>query len=178
VIIINTKDVQKKIYSLGLKNIFIDGFNGPQTKMYIKGIQYATGIYEDGIVGEKTIKAMEKLLKDKKVKHFNDKEFECPCCKEIRVDLGLKLYLEIIRRRFKNIVVINSGYRCDNHNRKVRGARHSQHKKGMAADIRVYNVLPINIFNFCKTLNRKFGGIGQYDEFVHFDVRSDEIAIW
>lgn len=60
-------------------------------------------------------------------------------------------------------IIITSGYRCPELNRKLKGAKNSQHTKGMAADFKTIN------FNlaiaFLKT--RKFDQLIIYDDFIH-----------
>ena len=53
--------------------------------------------------------------------------------------------LEIVRGRFGAPVTVISGYRTPAHNRRVQGARRSQHVEGRAADIRVRGVAPARV---------------------------------
>lgn len=169
-----TKQIQKMIYSLGLKNIIVDGKNGEQTKLYVKGLQYALGLKIDGIFGPKTMNAVEKYKLDGQVKHFKNIEFMCKCgCRRIKLDNSLKLYLEIVRYHFRKSIYINSGYRCPAWNKKVGGASKSQHMLGKAADIRVHGVSAAKVSKFCSNLMIKHGGVSlSYPTFTHIDTRN------
>jgi uncharacterized protein YcbK (DUF882 family) len=168
-----TKYIQRLIYDLGLTNIIIDDKKGPQTELYIRSIQFATGSIIDGIAGEQTLKAMAILKKTKKVKHFAKKEFKCKCCGKVIENIALKLYLEIVKYNFdKKIVIVNSGYRCKKHNQDVGGGTKSQHLLGKAADFKVIGVSAYEVYQFCDKLMFKKGGIGKYTNFTHLDVRN------
>lgn len=79
-----------------------------------------------------------------------------------------------IRDHFGKPLVINSGFRSQAHNKKVKGAKNSMHLYGTAADIHINGVQPIEIAKYAETLFKKLGingGIGLYQSFVHVDVR-------
>lgn len=67
-------------------------------------------------------------------RNFSRSEFTCRCG-EVIVSPDLVLLLQGIRDRVNRSVVINSGYRCEEHNREVGGVRNSRHLLGEAADI-------------------------------------------
>lgn len=69
--------------------------------------------------------------------NFNLKEFECPCCHTVLLHPLLVLTLQRLREKWGRPLIINSGYRCEIHNRDVGGVSRSLHKVGQAADIRV-----------------------------------------
>ena len=50
--------------------------------------------------------------------------------------------LDILRKKIGKPVIVNSGYRTPEHNKKVGGAKYSYHMRGMAADIRVNGMSP------------------------------------
>lgn len=110
-------------------------------------------------------------------KNFSRHEFECPCCKVNVVDYELLNALEAVRAHFGESVAVTSGYRCDTHNKKVGGGKHSQHLLGKAADIKVRNVPIDAVVSF---LNDKYAdkfGIGVYTSWTHIDVRQ-KLARW
>ena len=102
-------------------------------------------------------------------KNFRLDEFKCKCgiCDPILVDDVLVDWLQKIRDHFNKSVNINSGYRCAEHNAdpKVGGSKGSHHVKGMAADIWVEGILPLDIAKYAESIGIK--RIGLYDTFVH-----------
>jgi uncharacterized protein YcbK (DUF882 family) len=72
-----------------------------------------------------------------KIKHFQHKEFICPCCGKIQVASALVFWLDMIRDASNLPLVITSGFRCVTHNREVGGSSMSRHLLGCAADIAI-----------------------------------------
>lgn len=71
--------------------------------------------------------------------HFNSAEFRCKCgCYRAVISRDLITTLEYLRSRtFGFPLIIQSGYRCPDHNRRIKGAvRKSGHTIGVAADVR------------------------------------------
>lgn len=102
--------------------------------------------------------------------HFNRSEFACSCgCGFDTVDAGLIKALEEVRRHFDRPVSINSGCRCESHNRVVGGADSSQHLRGRAADIWVKDTPPHLVAELADQLDA--GGVGDYGSFTHIDTR-------
>lgn len=77
--------------------------------------------------------------------------------------------------------VTGSGYRTPSHNKKVKGAKNSQHLYAKAADINADGYTPIELAAVIETLIAagimKQGGIGLYKNFVHYDIRGKK-ARW
>ena len=73
----------------------------------------------------------------KLTENFNLKEFECPCCHTVLLNPLLVVRLQKLREKWGKALILNSGYRCEIHNRDVGGVKGSLHKVGQAADIRV-----------------------------------------
>ena len=75
------------------------------------------------------------------MKHFSLNEFRCKCCKELPADAWMYVehmvnnVLDPVRGLFGKPIKVNSGYRCEKHNKEVGGAKNSQHLTGQAADI-------------------------------------------
>ena len=109
--------------------------------------------------------------------NFRAKEFECKCgkCAYTLIDELLITYLQRIRNHFGAPVIINSGYRCDKHNKKVGGSAKSKHKEGRAADIVVRGIKPIEVSRYAETIGIR--GIGLYDTFTHIDTRANK-SFW
>jgi uncharacterized protein YcbK (DUF882 family) len=121
--------------------------------------------------------------------HFSDTELACPCCgvngvtqrgvdllEDVRSIAGLQLGMDSVR------LTIKSGFRCEEHNIKIGGAKNSQHMAGTAADA-VLQVkqgkagkwvnVPVSTFEQIARRSKLLGGIGRDDErgFVHIDAR-------
>ena len=105
--------------------------------------------------------------------NFKVREFAClDGTDTIFVSDELVKILQKVRNHFGASVIINSAYRTEAHNKKVGGSANSQHKYGMAADIRINGVSPKTIATYLNTLMPNSGGIGVYSSFVHIDVRA------
>lgn len=87
--------------------------------------------------------------------------------------------LRQIESRFGQPVVVTSGYRDRQHNRRVGGARESKHMSCEAADIQVKGVTKWQIAEFVRTLPGR-GGVGTYchTESVHVDIGSKRDWNW
>lgn len=92
--------------------------------------------------------------------------------------------LELIRYEFgdKPLTVL-SGYRTPEYNRKIGGARASQHIEGRAADIVIAGVPPeelhAKILALYNAGDLRIGGLGSYETFTHLDIRpGDRLARW
>ena len=111
--------------------------------------------------------------------HFDSKEFECRCCGALPaggMDPALIVLLEDIRANFAPCAVtITSGYRCADHNKKVGGAKSSQHMDGTAADIRVFRdgtpIPPAKVADYVEKLHPDKYGVGRYKGWTHVDTR-------
>ena len=108
--------------------------------------------------------------------NFNLREFQCKCgCGTVKLHSELLRRLQAIRTETGRAVVINSGYRCPTHNKKVGGASNSQHLHGKAADI-VIKGLPIAEQR--KICEKYFtdGGIGYANTYTHVDTRGSKAS--
>jgi len=115
--------------------------------------------------------------------HFSEWEFACKrtCCGSSspvssRLIRGLELFREMLQSPGmpEVSVTINSGFRCNKHNKRVGGSENSQHTKARAADIKKIPGLTIDrmaeIASGIGVFNQ--GGIGKYDWGIHVDVRN------
>lgn len=124
------------------------------------------------------VKEFKKGAKVVLSQNFNSQEFDCKgknCCSATKIDSKLIDILQKIRNHFGKSVIINSGFRCEKHNKAVGGAKSSLHKSGMAADIVVKGVKPIDVAIYAEALGVK--GIGLYSWGCHIDTRSHK-AFW
>lgn len=124
--------------------------------------------------------------RDAKVsRHFRVKEFRCHDGSDcVLIAEELVEALEAIRAYYRSqypgaTITINSGYRTPAWNKRVGGARNSQHVQGTAADftVRIPNggiVSPYEVYKDIdagKVVGTHRGGLGRYRTFTHIDVR-------
>lgn len=121
--------------------------------------------------------------------YFKYSEFNCKCGKCERPEgVPSKELVDIltkIRKHYNQPVIINSGYRCEAHNKKVGGSANSQHFKGSAVDIIVKNTPTESVWEYVLekwgdeplglAIKRNKGNI--YAGFVHIDTRGKK-ARW
>ena len=106
-------------------------------------------------------------------KHFKVKEFACKDGSQIVfIDRYLVSILEILRNQIGKPIIITSGYRTPEWNKKCDGAKYSYHMRGMAADIRVNGMSAKEIANKLNEVIPDGCGIIVYNNWVHFDVRT------
>lgn len=125
--------------------------------------------------------------------HFNREEFDQPARhglphvpypEEYLPHLrDLCEQLEVIRAEFDSPITITSGYRTPQYNKKIKGARFSQHLTGRAADIVVRGASADEVHTCVLLLHKAgrihLGGLGKYENFVHVDVRpSGRLVRW
>ena len=69
-------------------------------------------------------------------KNFKVSEFACKCgCGFDKIDQRVMNMAQIIREALGVPVRVNSGCRCENHNKKSGGVKNSKHLLGKAADL-------------------------------------------
>lgn len=105
--------------------------------------------------------------------HFSRWEFDSHDGARAAPDRRLLDALERLRAMVGRPLRIVSGYRSPAHNRKVGGAKRSQHLYNRAADI------PVGYATVAQAEAAGFTGIGSYGEWaVHVDVRPGRAARW
>ena len=113
-------------------------------------------------------------------KNFHVKEFKCKDGTHVPDDLleNVKLLcenLQVLRDHIGKPIRIISGYRSPKYNRRIGGAKRSQHMTAKAADIKVSGMSPKEvkaaIVQLIKEGKMKSGGVGLYTTFTHYDVR-------
>lgn len=103
------------------------------------------------------------------MKYFKKEEFSCPHCGENEIDETFLQLLDKARELAGVPFVINSGYRCQEHNEDVGGLPNSSHLFGVAADIKCVN--SADRFTIVDALIRAgFVRIGVADSFIHVDL--------
>jgi uncharacterized protein YcbK (DUF882 family) len=103
--------------------------------------------------------------------HFNLSEFECSCCKTVKLDGRIVSLLQKIRERVNSPLHINSGYRCPKHNKDIGGSPTSQHMDGLAVDLACPSKITLVKFN---DIAKECGAVrvGMYvaSNFLHISV--------
>ena len=112
--------------------------------------------------------------------NFSLEEFAChdgtPVPPElIKTVTKLAENLEIIRKEVGKPLKILSGYRTPAWNKRVEGAKSSNHMLGRAADITVEGIPPKAIADTIERLIKEGklppSGLGRYKGFTHYDIR-------
>tara|TARA_Y100001973_G_scaffold106772_1_gene187421 strand:- start:5179 stop:5580 length:402 start_codon:yes stop_codon:yes gene_type:complete len=83
--------------------------------------------------------------------------------------------LQVLRDEVGKPIRVISGYRSPKYNRRIGGARKSQHMTAKAADIKISGMKPAEVKEIIVRLIKEGrmhpGGIGLYKTFTHYDVR-------
>ena len=112
--------------------------------------------------------------------NFSLSEFKCKDGSHVPDDLmdNVRLLcenLQVLREELGRPIRVISGYRSPKYNRRIGGARRSQHMLAKAADIRVNGMTPREvrevILRLIKEGQMMSGGVGLYTTFTHYDVR-------
>lgn len=116
-----------------------------------------------------SVKTYKSTDKNKLTEHFKVSEFRCKCggTHNTLISQELADKLEQLRTALKcSKIIINSGYRCSEHDRKVGGSGSGQHTTGKAADIVCYGadgkVISSKIVT-CAAQDIGFSGIANID---------------
>jgi uncharacterized protein YcbK (DUF882 family) len=116
----------------------------------------------------------------KLTKNFALKEFKCrdgslPEGELLENCQELADNLQVLRDHIGKPINIISGYRPPSYNKKIGGAKRSQHLFAKAADIKVSGMAPAEVhatvIKLIKAGKMKQGGVGKYSTFVHYDTR-------
>lgn len=100
--------------------------------------------------------------------YFSKQEQACKCCRQGEFDKNFLEKLNKAREQAGIPFVINSGYRCEKHNKEVGGSNTSSHLKGIATDIRCDD--SNKRFNIVVALlEAGFTRIGIGKNFIHVD---------
>lgn len=111
-------------------------------------------------------------------KFFTRSEFACKCgCGQDTVDAELLHVIVNMRAVRKHPIIPTSANRCVEHNRKVGGAKDSQHIISKALDFYEKGVDPGETARFLQEAFPDKYGIGVYNSWVHIDVRPEK-ARW
>ena len=179
------KALQTRLNEQGYKAGAADSIFGRNTEQAVKALQSVAGITVDGKVGQNTWTA---LLEGKRAgipasAHFKLSEFKCkdgtavPAKYYANCQKLMNLLEEIRAACGNRAITITSGYRTESYNKKVDGAKQSQHLYAAAADIKVSGKSASEVYKLCDRLVGSRGGVGKYSTFTHVDVRGNK-ARW
>ena len=116
----------------------------------------------------------------KLTKNFSLHEFKCRDGSVVPEELmenvkELAENLQVLRDFIGKPITVISGYRSPSYNKKIDGARRSQHLLAKAGDLIVKDMSPDEvkeaIVHLIKEGKMKKGGVGLYTHFTHYDVR-------
>ena len=112
-------------------------------------------------------------------KYFKMSEFACPCCGEVKMSKNLLDKLEVARTLAEVPFVVNSGYRCEKHNKEVGGKSTSSHLKGLAVDIKATDSRSRSKV-LTGLIKAGFNRLGIAKTFIHADVdeSKDAEVVW
>lgn len=113
------------------------------------------------------------------LKYFSEDEFKCKCNCGMDVSDDLKHKLDLAREMAGTPFTIESGARCEKHNKAVGGSPASSHMRGIAVDIRC-STSPARWAIIEGLLGAGFKRIGIADSFIHADIDEDKVnkVIW
>ena len=116
---------------------------------------------------------------------------EFTCKGEVCCDYSAPISLELVDRlqELRDLInedypgtpiIINSGFRCNIHNRNIGSSDGSQHPRGLAVDLRIPKIGKQRFLDYIKKIPAfERGGIGEsYNTFVHVDIRRTGRARW
>ena len=116
----------------------------------------------------------------KLTENFSLWEFKCRDRTEVLEELRdnvqeLAENLQVLREYIQKPITVISGYRSPEYNKKIGGAKRSQHMLAKAGDLIVKGMTPDEvkeaIVHLIKEGKMKKGGVGLYTYFTHYDVR-------
>ena len=107
---------------------------------------------------------------------------ECPHPDRLR---HLAWALQAIRDEFGKPIRVTSAYRSPEHNKEVGGVKNSQHVQALAADLQPSSGRDDDMEELIQVVLRLTGsgkipngGVGMYNSFVHYDMRTNGPARW
>ena len=119
----------------------------------------------------------------KDTKNFKVSEFACRCgCGRNKIDQRVLNMAQAIRDELGVPVRVNSGYRCEEHNRRVGGVKNSKHTLGLAADLSC-SLGAGTMFECVKKLKAegKLPDLDyciKYKTFIHIDCGGKRKSLW
>ena len=102
--------------------------------------------------------------------NFNLREFACPCCQLVKIELYLINCLQALRFALKEPIRVTSGYRCIKHNKAVGGMTDSRHIQGRAVDVLLKSCDDISIIKLARKIGFKYCYYEPVKCFYHLDI--------
>lgn len=110
--------------------------------------------------------------------HYMYSDFICPCCDRLKIIPAFYSHISLLEQMRSDLgfdILINSGYRCKDHNTEAGGSPRSWHLL-FATDIQSEENDSYKLKALYKmALSMKFGGIGLYETHLHLDLRPEEV---
>lgn len=112
------------------------------------------------------------------MKYFYDEDFKCECGCNMDVADEVKLLSDKIRALAGIPLIVNSGARCNAHNKAIGASETSSHTLGLAVDFKCTDSISrANIIRALVSLG--IARIGLHKNFIHFDIdRTKPTATW
>ena len=108
--------------------------------------------------------------------YFTTQELACKCdkCKTFRYNHELLSILDDVREELGESIIVNSCYRCVDHNKAVGGSPRSRHLQGNAVDIHIKN----NNYRYrlMRILLDKGVSVLVYKTFIHIQLDLEPIV--
>jgi len=111
--------------------------------------------------------------------YFKEREFNMggePCFD--MMDSTILMSLDILRELVKRPFTITSSYRSISYNKKVGGAKHSQHRTGKAVDVSTYGWSSVDKAKLVLEALKMDLSVGIAKSFIHIDCRAGKPKIW
>jgi hypothetical protein len=134
------KSIQQRLNRMGFGPMDEDGLNGPQTRLGVARFQLAYNagrpLAVDGQYGPFTLAAMDEVDKRGKISaNFSLNEVRSKGDRTAYIHRDILKALETLRSRVGKPLSLVSAYRDEAHNRRVGGARSSQHTYGASPEL-------------------------------------------
>lgn len=121
---------------------------------------------------------LEKHNKERITNHLWSQEVQCKCgyaeCRGYHMSLDTILAFEFTRRDFGKPIKVNSGFRCEKHNKDVGGVDHSRHVLGQAIDLTPKSKKDLPQLK--EMAKKYFDVVLEYETFVHCHMENKDLG--
>ncbi len=120
------------------------------------------------------------------MQYFTENELKCKCgCGQLEYSSTLLDLLDEVRAEFGKPIIVNSCYRCSEHNNKIGGAKNSRHMHGHAVDLRISSMgarFNMTDYQYCfqlvKLLCKYNVSVLIYSSFIHIQLDDVPMIRW